>query len=474
MRILKIVIDGKKVDFGTHVLVYSDQNSFGKTTFLRLILFSLGWNIPSTKGIDFKKVHTEILFENNGTLFEFERLDNNLTVIKNKKIEEHFDLKFDLESVLSIMTGISNPQLLENILGTIYFDQEKGWTLLNRGIVIGSIRFTIETFLEGLSGMNFIDLREKIKRNEKELAGYQLLLKNLNHKEETTKEEETMDWTIYDNLNEALRTQNIDISLIEKQMKSLESAKRDNKKFLKMITSFGLRVKSGSEEIVVSDENIVGFQQNQSLLNARIAILRRDYNSMLKNKIEIEEKLKQQDKLFSLDSQLDRFNQSVSDLNISASSVESIIKDLRSEKQLMKKKITKDIMASNLSLELYELIVKFATFLNVDSYLKDNPNFIFTSDLKKYSGAVLHLLVYSFRLAYLYLLQKYTGNLYPIIIDSPFGKEVTGENVMLMYKMLDKYFPDNQVITASIEDISTFTTIDNKLKFEKTMMESIF
>ncbi len=43
-------------------------------------------------------------------------------------------------------------------------DQEKGWTLLNRGIVIGSIRFNIEELIRGLSGRDCSELIKKENR----------------------------------------------------------------------------------------------------------------------------------------------------------------------------------------------------------------------------------------------------------------------------------------------------------------------
>ena len=38
------------------------------------------------------------------------------------------------------------------MIGSSYMDQEKGWTLLNRGKVIGNISFNIEALVRGLGG----------------------------------------------------------------------------------------------------------------------------------------------------------------------------------------------------------------------------------------------------------------------------------------------------------------------------------
>ena len=43
----------------------------------------------------------------------------------------------------------------------MYVDQDKGWTLLNRGTVIGKIKFSIEELLAGLNGIDIDDLIRK-------------------------------------------------------------------------------------------------------------------------------------------------------------------------------------------------------------------------------------------------------------------------------------------------------------------------
>ena len=43
----------------------------------------------------------------------------------------------------------------------MYIDQDKGWTLLNRGTVIGKIKFSIEELLAGLNGIDIDELIEK-------------------------------------------------------------------------------------------------------------------------------------------------------------------------------------------------------------------------------------------------------------------------------------------------------------------------
>ena len=45
------------------------------------------------------------------------------------------------------------PSLIDNLLGAIYIDQEKGWTLLNRGKAIAGVHFNINELPKNIDGI---------------------------------------------------------------------------------------------------------------------------------------------------------------------------------------------------------------------------------------------------------------------------------------------------------------------------------
>lgn len=47
-------------------LIFSIDNSVGKSTLLRMIFYSLGYNIPSTQKVRFNKLYTEMELEIKG------------------------------------------------------------------------------------------------------------------------------------------------------------------------------------------------------------------------------------------------------------------------------------------------------------------------------------------------------------------------------------------------------------------------
>ena len=139
----------KKFDFSNkNTLIFSNENSVGKTTLLRIILYSLGFKIPGTKlfPIEKYKYKTQIITDTGREIILI-RESINYIVRKEKKQQDDLEtycLPDQLDQLHSILFNTEDVNILDNILGTFYLDQEKGWTLLNRGVVIGSIHFNLE------------------------------------------------------------------------------------------------------------------------------------------------------------------------------------------------------------------------------------------------------------------------------------------------------------------------------------------
>ena len=109
---------------------------------------------------------------------------------------------------LSYLFGISNIELLNNLLGTIYFDQEKGWTLLNRGTIIGSNRFSIEEFFRGLNNDESDEsykIASEIKALESKISQYRLMLNVADY--QATLNIETGNTCDYQSYDQELQTQ---------------------------------------------------------------------------------------------------------------------------------------------------------------------------------------------------------------------------------------------------------------------------
>lgn len=123
----------------------------GKSTLLRLLLYGVGYPIPGTYSLKFDKVSTQVIFEREGNRYIVNRINNYIEIYIEDEFISSRTLTGDDESWFTYIWGIDSVRVLRNILGAIYMDQDKGWTLLNRGKVIGNIRFNIRDLLIGLS-----------------------------------------------------------------------------------------------------------------------------------------------------------------------------------------------------------------------------------------------------------------------------------------------------------------------------------
>ena len=469
-----MIVDDRGEELKSKTLITSDEDTTGKTTFIRLILYSMGFNIPSTKKINFNKLTTRLFFEKDNEKYQFIRQANKIYLYKSDNLIDKYILPEDEQTILSYYSNISSPMLLDNFLGTWYFDQEEGWNWLSKGKVIGGNRFNLGEFIEGLMDVNNAELRVKIANNRRELRGYNLLKRNLEYRQQIETNFDSNEWNNADKLNAQLRTLELRISSLSKKVKDLENAQKSDEQFISLISEMKLRIKTknGDEELVTAD-NICGFSSHRAFFDARLSILKRQLNKLLKEKANIQDKLKKFTKLFNMESQLDRFNETISELKIDKSTIDSIVNKIRKENRELEKKLEKSLDRNDYADKIRKKIIEFTNELGVSDYLDVEGNFVDLNEMKQYSGANLHLLAFATHLAYLYVLQEVEKEKYPIIIDSPFGREVTQENVQLMYNLLEKHFNENQIISASINDISSFTTINKKIVFENSMKESL-
>ena len=101
---------------------------------------------------------------------------------------------------------------------------------------------------------------------------------------------------------------------------------------------------------------------------------------------------------------------------------------------------------------MYQTVVNYATELGIGNSESVTQKYLFTSNLKELSGAVLHKMVFAFKLSYIKEIEKNLNIKLPIILDSPRGKEIDEKNIILMMGILKRDFKENQIIIASIFD----------------------
>lgn len=154
---------------------------------------------------------------------------------------------------------------------------------------------------------------------------------------------------------------------------------------------------------------------------------------------------------FQSESMIDIFDKRIASVPIDAGAIDKEIKHLEKALKSVRREISRRTKSdTGVVMSLYENMVKYATELGVGNSESIASSYLFTSNLKELSGAVLHKTVFAFRLAYIAEIEKHLEIKLPIILDSPSGKEVDQANIQLMMNILKRDFCDNQIIIASI------------------------
>jgi len=75
----------KEIDFSEKVnLIYSKKNTVGKTTLLRLMLYAIGFSIPSTRKLKFEKCELSCKIESKNVEYFIVRNGDSLEVSHGK------------------------------------------------------------------------------------------------------------------------------------------------------------------------------------------------------------------------------------------------------------------------------------------------------------------------------------------------------------------------------------------------------
>ena len=94
MKFLKLKVRYKDIpkEFnfdGKNALIYSEDNSVGKSTLLRMLFYALGYPIPGTVAIRFNKLFLELTFSISDKIFVVKRHGNRFELITDDQITQY-------------------------------------------------------------------------------------------------------------------------------------------------------------------------------------------------------------------------------------------------------------------------------------------------------------------------------------------------------------------------------------------------
>lgn len=457
-----------KYNLSSKTLIYSKENSKGKTTLLRFILFALGYQIPATEGIgDFNKFKFEIKLENNDKEMILYRKGNFIEVsVKDSIIE--YNLPYQEDELMALIFQIENVTVLKNLLAVFYIDQEKGWTLLNRGKIIGNNKFNIEEFIAGISGININTLLDKKKVINNELKKYRYIknVLDINNEFDSELDADTPEYEISSMDDLLIEKQELEIQLatLEDKRKQIENVLSNNKHFASMIENYGIMISHKGEEFQLTKENLVDFNSNQDLLKVQINNYKIE-ESKIKTKISsILRVINEKNSLFVVDNALSTMENMIDLAGIDTSQIDKVIRQLSNQRKNINNQIkNKLIFNNNELLSFYEIIYNYSVELGISNYISNKEQkFVLTNKLKGLSGRVLAQMSFIFKLSYIKCIENTFNIILPIIIDSPRTNELSEESTNAMLKILKRDFDNHQIIIASIysSDIIKFDEIN--------------
>ncbi len=453
-------------------LIYSTKNSVGKSTLLRLLIYSLGYDIPSTKKMQFSKLELTVNMDcSDGNLTltrigEYFHLQNNTT---NKTI-----LYLDLDNILSCIYGVNNLEIINNILATFYLDQEYGWTFLNKGKILGKLSFNGEELIRGLTNIDCSNLNKKLTKVQQKIQKYKYMQGISKYKAQIVKDNKTLFNNKYDEQQkDKLTFLKTEKSRLINELNELDDTLKKNKSFKDYINSYKLRVKNDEGiEIPVNEKTIIGYDDNNDFIIHKKKIIAKEILHINKNIKELEKEVSN----FSTDTEtlIEIFDSKVANINIDQRLVEEAIEVLKKEQDNLKKEISEKTKSNkDIINTLYKIVIKYSERLEVKNYINPNPDSIFNNDLKSLSGAILHKIVFIFKLAYIKIIKDKIGLILPIILDSPSGRETNKYNIDKMIEILNEDYKEHQIIIASIFDNYN---LDNlyKIEINDSLMENTF
>ena len=463
-----------------NLITSHNTNSVGKSTYCRLLFYALGYPIPSTENLKFEKVKTELIVMDGEKEFSIMRDSNILSVkTKDSSFSKAYNLPNEHNAFLSFLFEVSNPLISKNLLGLMYIDQEKGWTSLNRGKVIGGIRFSIDELISALKGTNCEDLFAKRNALEESVEKYQSLLQMNSIKEEYYENNNNLNLlSLSDDLHRRMATLQLAIQETKKDIGDIASVIKQDTTFFSYIESMNLYVRNGDELIKITKDNIEN-SCSVEYLKAQKAILEARLNKLNSEKIELQKEIESVEiipDLLGENKVVDtekKINYVLSSINIDIENIKIVLANVKEELDLVKKQIRDRLRHENEYIkQVYNLFVEYAKELNVEKTISPKEDYIFTDNLKCRTGANFQKLIIAYKIAVLKVVESVINKKLIFVMDSPKAKELDDNNTKQIMSFLKAKLSENQVLIASIySEDELFTSFDKIIMLNEQAIE---
>lgn len=456
----------KAKTFSDANLVYSSKNSTGKTTFLRALAYTLGFNVGGTKNVYFPDFVFHLTLTRNDKNVVLTRKDSVLTID-----EEPFYLPEDEDQAHAKIFEIQNLDVLHNLLGCFYFDQENGWNMLDSGIVLQNVHFNVDEYLRGINGFENYQLLADINNIREKKAQYLRIKKLSQMKQSLEKEINTYDILPDDETKQLEIERQKILFQIESEKRVLQKTQdvlKNNISFKNYVDDMQLLITTDDGKTIrVTSDNLVGQQENYDILRAKIAMLNATISNLSIKLAKIDEQITKVTGIVDMESTLKGVQAAIRKIDFSPSIIESNLSVLNNQESELSSKLKKLTFLNNVyAAHLETQIIYFAKALEVDSLL--SPKIFGGYDKKGISGSNLYRLSFCFKAAYVKIIEEKYGIVLPLLIDSPQGAEIEEKYIQKIYDFLFEDFKNNQKIISSLYDTNPHLVGVNKIIMDGT------
>lgn len=445
-----------KYKFEDYTLVTSDnENSKGKTSLIRFLLYAMGYKVSMTDGMKAYNFRTTLKIGFNDKVFYLTR-DGEYQFINNEDFSNRtsFDDSSDSIPMINHILGINSPQIIQNLLGCFYIDQEKGWGLTNYGTVLGNNKFNIDRLFIGIKrDEELVELDKNNCKIEKENKKFNLLkdisnLTNTSFTGGTSESPEVLKQI--EALNKDRLLLSSEISFYQKEVTNLETLLLDNKNFVENINNFNLIILHKGEEIPVTSKNLIDFKLQQDLLFMKLNGLKSNIEKIASKRKDIDTKiadlksgLTKQDYVNSLTEVVNQLGS----IKIEEYKINAVLDKNKRDKSENNQTISSS--TQDLRDEFWMILKPILDKIEISS--EYNQEKIVRQELSKgISGTQLHKLSFSFRIALTLFIKKKLNIELPFIVDSPRSGEINEKISSEMLNLCHLYLKSHQIIVSSV------------------------
>ena len=315
-------------------------------------------------------------------------------------------------------------------------------------------------------------LRTELKAINKKIAQYNLMANVAEYQAEVNQKINNTSYNTFDeDVEKDLIAIKQRLSILESELNILNNIIKKNKEFVDYIEQKKIFIKLKDDSIIqVTRQNLYDYDILTNSNEARKSLLVTERNALKRRIAEIESNREKQLTFDILPSAEEELIHRLAEIKIiGAVEVKTILNGLKKEKDKLTALLLERTRSNNSWInEVYEIAKNYATELKIpDKYKID----IFTHKLKSKSGAILHKLVFIYKLAYIKALSKKLGYPVPIFCDSPNGREVEYSTIHDILSIIKRDFSNHQLLIATIFDYRDIFDDANIVTLDGTLFD---